>query len=116
MDGAGLDEEAFGQKEDEDPANEAAKIICSVDAAKIRQLGVDLDFPKLAKSGPCFVELDASVLGCLGARSEYTRTRVCLCFDRCRSKNFELLNQIRVFDSLLLLFSRNFKLGVRWAV
>ena len=51
MDGASLVDEAFGQKEDEETTKETAKIICSGDAAKIRQLGVDLDFPKVTKSG-----------------------------------------------------------------
>ena len=37
---------------------------------------------------------------------------VCLCFDRCRSKNFELLNQIRVFASYVL--ARNFKPSLLW--
>ena len=35
-----------------------------------------------------------------------------VCFDRCRSKNFELLKQIRVFASYVL--ARNLKPTVRW--
>ena len=51
MEVAGLSDDAFAQEKDEDLAAEAAKSIVSGDAAKLRQLGVDVQFPEMATSG-----------------------------------------------------------------
>ena len=91
---------------------------------KLRQLEVDLQFPRSGDVGTCSDLVGASILGCLSAQPEFSsfggtgagnlrRQSVrCLCFDRCRSKSFEMLNQIRVFASHVL--AKNLKPTVRW--
>ena len=104
-------------------------------AAKLRQLGIDLEFPEVA-----IVEVDASVLGAWqydqntqeleeralvmsfrrvalslhgrDARQILIVDNLGVWFDRCRSKNFELLHQLRVFASYVL--GRYLKPTVRW--
>ena len=51
MEAAGLSDDAISLEEDEDLALETAKIIVCGDTAKLRQLGVDLEFLELATSG-----------------------------------------------------------------
>ena len=51
MQAASLSDAALAPEEDEDLAIEAAKTIVSGDAAKLRQLGVDLEFPEVATPG-----------------------------------------------------------------
>ena len=50
MESAGLSDDAFALEADEDLAVEAAKTIVSRDTAKLRQLGVGLEFPEVATS------------------------------------------------------------------
>ena len=46
MEAAGLSDDAFALEEEEDLAIEAAKTIVSRGTAKLRQLGVDLEFSR----------------------------------------------------------------------
>ena len=125
MEAAGLGDEAFGQEEeDEDFAMDAAKSIASfpsglslsrwmprfwgawqydqnVQVLEARVLVMSL--PRVALSPHGRDVRQIMIVDKLG---------VCLCFDRCRSKNFELLNQIRVFARFVL--ARNLKPTVRW--
>ena len=51
MEAAGQGVDGFSLEEDEDLAIEAARAIVSGDAAKLRQLGVDLEFPGTGGTG-----------------------------------------------------------------
>ena len=124
----GRDRSFAREKGDEDMAIEEAKTIVSGDTAKLRQLGVDLEFPEVATSGlalsrwvPRFwgawqhaqniqvLEARALLMFALSLHGRDARQivivdnlGVCLCVDRCRSKNFELPNQMRVSASCVL--------------
>ena len=124
MQSAGLSDDVVSPEEEEDFGYEAARTIASGDTAKLQQLGVDLEFPEVATSGlalsswvPRFWEawqhsqnievLDARALVMSlrrialsshgrDVRQVLDNLGVCLCFDRYRSRRFELLNQRRV--------------------
>ena len=69
---AALSDDVVSPEEGEDLSQEAARTTASGDTAKLRQLGVDLEFQKNGDVGTCSIEVEASILVSLATRSKHT--------------------------------------------